>query len=80
MKESRRPRSRKEQFEHACKRLEHIISLNRPHSNFAVHRIAIGTVFLLQNFDPERAKDILKKVYFLHHQEQTDEISYIQRS
>ncbi len=65
---------RRKKFNKACERLEELIDSENPQ----FPRDAIGTVFLMQSFDPERAQGLLKEVYRIYHQSIT-EIEYIRR-
>ena len=70
-----RRRSRQEQFEDACERLERYLDTENP--NFLLSRATVGTVFLLMEFDKERAQNLLKAVYFKWNRE---EPRFVERS
>ena len=77
-----RRRTRQKQFEDACERLENALERSET-PRFSLYRVAIGTVFLMQNFDPERAQNLLKDVYRLYQdvesRQRQNEAGYIQR-
>ena len=62
-------RTRQQQFESACERLEEAIESGPPY-RFALCLVAIGRVFLMQGFDIERAQRILKEVFRLHQEQE----------
>lgn len=72
-----RRRTRQEQFESACERLERF--LDTENSSVLLSRATVGTVFLLMEFDKARAKDLLKKVYFKWNEGSRPVEEYIQR-
>ena len=57
-----RRRTREKQFTDACERLENALKSNET-PRFSLYRVAVGTVFLMQNFDPDRAQNLLKEVF-----------------
>lgn len=59
---------RRKKFNKACERLKELIDSENPQ----FPRDAIGTVFLMQSFDPERAQGILKEVYRIYQQSITE--------
>lgn len=61
---------RRKQFNQACERLEKLIDSENP--QFTSVRDAIGTVFLMQSFNPERAQGLLKEVYHIYQQHITE--------
>ena len=75
--------TRQQQFEKACQRLEAAIE-NGPPYTFLLHRASIGTVFMMQGFDKERAQHILKKVFVLHQEQEerrtSTNVEYIRRT
>ena len=75
--------TRQQQFERACQRLEAAIESGPPY-HFLLHRVAIGTVFMMQGLDKERAQGILKKVFLLHQEQEerraSTNVEYIRRS
>ena len=77
-----RRRTREVQFDDACKRLEEAIERSET-PRFSLYRVAIGTVFLMQNFDPDRAQNLLKEVYRRYQdvesRQRQNEADYIQR-
>ena len=78
MQQSKR-RTKEQQFNDACERLEQIIESEKPQVKVPLARVAIGTAFLMYAFDPERARGILTKVYDIYQQRST-EIKYIRRT
>ncbi len=68
-----------QQFESACEHLESF--LESENSRVFLSPTAVGTVFLLQGFDKERAQDLLKKVYFKWNQQADRPVEgYVQRT
>ena len=68
-----------QRFESACEHLESF--LESENSRFSLSPTAVGTVFLLQEFDKERAQDLLKRVYFKWNQQADRPVErYIQRT
>ena len=77
-----RRRTKEQQFNDACERLEQIIESENPQVKVPLARVAIGTVFLMYAFDPERARGILTKVYEIYNnlQQRNTEVEYIRRT
>ena len=74
-----RRRTRQEQFESACERLESFLDSENP--RVLLSRAAVGTVLLLMGFDKERAQELLKKVYVKWNQEDSRPVEkYVQRT
>ena len=68
-----------QQFESACERLENV--LESENIRVSLCSVEIGTVFLMQGFDKERARNLLKDIYFKHIEQEKsrNEVEYIQR-
>ena len=56
----------KVQFEHACKRLESLLTEDAP--KITAHLVPIAQVFLFQEHDPDLAHVLLKRVYLAYQQ------------